>query len=134
MVAERMKATGRDDGHRRGAFLYLEHLHECKVNDCVHLYSKFQGLPVGDYPSSRAVMSHGLLLRLFLSPTHFSVHVALQYLMIYSDSIGITYYLTRRLREFTIEELRDVWGFVWCVCLRDRSRAYGLWSGNSVIY
>ncbi|THH16349.1 hypothetical protein EW146_g4282 [Bondarzewia mesenterica] len=32
--------------------------------------------------------------------------------MIYSDNIGITYYLTRRLREFTVEELRDVWGFI----------------------
>lgn len=60
-------------------------------------------------------MSHGLLLRLFLSPSFFSVDVALRYLMIYSDNIGITYYLTRRLREFTIEELSDVWGFVWCV-------------------
>jgi hypothetical protein len=59
--------------------------------------------------------SHGLLLRLFLSPSFFSVHVALRYLMAYSDNIGITYYLTRRLSEFTVDELRDVWGFVWCV-------------------
>jgi len=58
-------------------------------------------------------MSHALLLRLFLSPAFFSVHVALRYLMRYSDNIGITYYLTRRLREFTVEELRDVWGFIW---------------------
>ncbi|KAI0306560.1 kinase-like domain-containing protein [Multifurca ochricompacta] len=57
-------------------------------------------------------MSHALLLRLFLSPSFFSVHVALRYLMLYSDNIGITYYLTRRLREFTIDELRDVWGFI----------------------
>ncbi|KAL5490504.1 PIK1 [Sanghuangporus weigelae] len=57
-------------------------------------------------------MSHALLLRLFLSPSFFSVNVALQYLMQYHDNIGITYYLTRRLREFDINELRDVWGFV----------------------
>ncbi|KAI0322242.1 kinase-like domain-containing protein [Amylostereum chailletii] len=57
-------------------------------------------------------MSHALLLRLFLSPSFFSVHVALRYLMVYSDNIGITYYLTRRLSEFTIDELRDVWGFI----------------------
>jgi hypothetical protein len=58
-------------------------------------------------------MSHALLLRLFLSSSYFSVHVALHYLMLYSDNIGITYYLTRRLKEFTIDELRDVWGFIW---------------------
>lgn len=58
-------------------------------------------------------MSHALLLRLFLSPSFFSVHVALQYLMLYNDNVGITYYLTRRLKEFNVNELRDVWGFVW---------------------
>lgn len=58
-------------------------------------------------------MTHALLLRLFLSPAFFSVHVSLRYLMLYSDNIGITYYLTRRLREFRIDELRDVWGFIW---------------------
>lgn len=58
-------------------------------------------------------MSHALLLRLFLSPSFFSVHVALQYLRIYADNIGITYYLTRRLRELDTQELREVWGFVW---------------------
>lgn len=63
--------------------------------------------------SPTTIMSHALLLRLFLSPSYFSVHVALHYLMLYSDNIGITYYLTRRLREFTIDELRDVWGFIW---------------------
>ena len=63
--------------------------------------------------SALFTMSHALLLRLFLSPAFFSVHVALRYLMRYSDNIGITYYLTRRLREFTVEELRDVWGFIW---------------------
>ena len=63
--------------------------------------------------SSTTIMSHALLLRLFLSPSYFSVHVALHYLMLYSDNIGITYYLTRRLREFTIDELREVWGFIW---------------------
>ncbi|KAG2078300.1 kinase-like protein [Suillus decipiens] len=57
-------------------------------------------------------MSHALLLRLFLSPSFFSVHVALQYLMLYADNIGITYYLTRRLRELDTQELREVWGFI----------------------
>ncbi|VDB82984.1 unnamed protein product [Peniophora sp. CBMAI 1063] len=57
-------------------------------------------------------MSHALLLRLFLSPSFFSVHVALRYLNTYSDNIGITYYLTRRLSEYSVEELRDVWGFI----------------------
>ncbi|CCM02364.1 uncharacterized protein FIBRA_04459 [Fibroporia radiculosa] len=57
-------------------------------------------------------MSHALLLRLFLSPSFFTVHVALQYLMIYADSVGITYYLTRRLRELDTQELREVWGFI----------------------
>ncbi|KAI6022687.1 kinase-like protein [Pisolithus marmoratus] len=57
-------------------------------------------------------MSHALLLRLFLSPSFFSVHVALKYLMLYADNIGITYYLTRRLRELETQELRDVWGFI----------------------
>ncbi|KAI0797903.1 kinase-like protein [Abortiporus biennis] len=57
-------------------------------------------------------MSHALLLRLFLSPSFFSVHVALQYLRLYADNIGITYYLTRRLRELDTHELREVWGFI----------------------
>ncbi|KAF8654185.1 hypothetical protein AX16_003714 [Volvariella volvacea WC 439] len=56
--------------------------------------------------------SHGLLLRLFLSPSFFSVHVALHYLQLYADNIGITYYLTRRLKELDTHELRDVWGFI----------------------
>ncbi|KAF8636645.1 hypothetical protein AX17_003453 [Amanita inopinata Kibby_2008] len=56
--------------------------------------------------------SHALLLRLFLSPSFFSVHVALHYLLIYADNIGITYYLTRRLRQLETHELRDVWGFI----------------------
>ena len=60
-------------------------------------------------------MSHALLLRLFLSPSFFSVHVALRYLNTYSDNIGITYYLTRRLSEYSVDELRDVWGFIWSV-------------------
>jgi phosphatidylinositol 4-kinase len=61
--------------------------------------------------------SHALLLRLFLSPTFFSLHVALRYLLVYADNIGITYYLARRLRELEVHELYDVWGFIWCVCL-----------------
>ncbi|KAF4615315.1 hypothetical protein D9613_003070 [Agrocybe pediades] len=56
--------------------------------------------------------SHALLLRLFLSSSFFSVHVALKYLLTYVDNIGITYYLTRRLRELDVHELRDVWGFI----------------------
>lgn len=65
---------------------------------------------------SRLIMSHALLLRLFLSPSFFSVHVALKYLMLYADNIGITYYLTRRLSDLDSRELRDVWGFIWYVC------------------
>ncbi|CEL51583.1 phosphatidylinositol 4-kinase [Rhizoctonia solani AG-1 IB] len=57
-------------------------------------------------------MSHALLLRLFLAPSFFSVHVALQYLKTYPDNIGITHYLTSRLREFDLKELEDVWGFI----------------------
>ncbi|KAG6376167.1 kinase-like protein [Boletus reticuloceps] len=57
-------------------------------------------------------MSHALLLRLFLSPSFFSVHVALRYLMLYADNIGITYYLTRRLADLDTHELREVWGFI----------------------
>jgi hypothetical protein len=33
--------------------------------------------------------------------------------MLYADNIGITYYLTLRLRELDTQELREVWGFVW---------------------
>ena len=76
-------------------------------HDTVHHYT------VPAAVSQPTVMSHALLLRLFLSPSYFSVHVALHYLMLYSDNVGITYYLTHRLKEFTIDELRDVWGFIW---------------------
>jgi hypothetical protein len=55
--------------------------------------------------------SHALLLRLFLS--HFNVPLALQYLALYADNIGITYYITRRLRELPVEDVRDVWEFFW---------------------
>ncbi|KAH9966684.1 kinase-like protein [Russula dissimulans] len=71
-------------------------------------------------------MSHALLLRLFLSPSYFSVHVALRYLMLYSNNIGITYYLTRRLREFTTDELRDVWGFICHLLVSRPSRSRAL--------
>lgn len=71
-----------------------------------------RGRVLGDH---RFMMSHALLLRLFLSPSFFSVHVALRYLMLYADNIGITYYLTRRLADLGTHELRDVWGFIWCV-------------------
>lgn len=60
-------------------------------------------------------MNHALLLRLFLSPSFFSVHVALQYLRLYADNVGISHYLANRLREFSIADLVDVWGFIWCV-------------------
>ncbi|KAJ7632635.1 kinase-like protein [Roridomyces roridus] len=56
--------------------------------------------------------SHGLLLRLFLSPSFFTIPIALQYLTLYPDNVGITYYLTRRLRQFDTQDLRDVWGFI----------------------
>lgn len=67
----------------------------------------YWGVPVSLMPS------HALLLRLFLSPSFFSVHVALHYLQLYADNIGITYYLTRRLKSLDTHELRDVWGFIW---------------------
>lgn len=60
-------------------------------------------------------MNHALLLRLFLSSSFFSVHVALQYLRLYADNVGISHYLTTRLRGFALEELIDVWGFIWYV-------------------
>lgn len=53
-------------------------------------------------------MNHALLLRLFLSSSFVSVHVALQYLRLYSDNIGISHYLANRVREFTNAELIDV--------------------------
>ncbi|KAK7014850.1 phosphatidylinositol 4-kinase [Favolaschia claudopus] len=56
--------------------------------------------------------THALLLRLFLSPEFFTVHTALRYLTIYPDNVGITYYLTRRLKELDTQELKDVWGFI----------------------
>jgi hypothetical protein len=69
--------------------------------------------PNGGVGRDLVMPSHALLLRLFLSPSFFSVHVALRYLLLYADNIGITYYLTGRLRQLDIHELRDVWGFVW---------------------
>ncbi|KAF8212221.1 kinase-like protein [Mycena galopus ATCC 62051] len=56
--------------------------------------------------------THGLLLRLFLSPEFFTVHTALRYLTIYPENVGITYYLTRRLKELDTNQLTDVWGFI----------------------
>ncbi|THU91136.1 kinase-like protein [Dendrothele bispora CBS 962.96] len=70
--------------------------------------------------------SHALLLRLFLTPSFFSVHVALQYLAIYADNIGITYYITRRLRELDVVELRDAWGFICHLLLTRPSRSRAL--------
>ncbi|KAI0375002.1 kinase-like protein [Pilatotrama ljubarskyi] len=71
-------------------------------------------------------MSHALLLRLFLSPSFFSVHVALQYLRVYADNIGITYYLTRRLRELDTQDLREVWGFICHLLVTRPSRSKAL--------
>ncbi|EIW85170.1 kinase-like protein [Coniophora puteana RWD-64-598 SS2] len=71
-------------------------------------------------------MSHALLLRLFLSPSFFSVHVALRYLMLYADNIGITYYLTRRLREYDTHELREVWGFICHLLITRPSKSRAL--------
>ncbi|KAF8831285.1 hypothetical protein HHX47_DHR1000414 [Lentinula edodes] len=71
-------------------------------------------------------MSHALLLRLFLTPSFFTVHVALQYLTVYADNIGITYYITRRLSELDIAELRDVWGFVCHLLLTRPSKSRAL--------
>ncbi|KAF8894630.1 hypothetical protein BD779DRAFT_1502166 [Infundibulicybe gibba] len=70
--------------------------------------------------------SHALLLRLFLSPSFFSVHVALRYLNLYADNIGITYYLTRRLRELDTQELRDVWGFICHLLLTSPTKSRAL--------
>ncbi|KIY43419.1 hypothetical protein FISHEDRAFT_53124 [Fistulina hepatica ATCC 64428] len=71
-------------------------------------------------------MSHALLLRLLLSPSFFSLHVALKYLGTYSDHIGITYYITRRLREFEIQELREVWGFICHLLITRPSKSRAL--------
>ncbi|KZT59008.1 kinase-like protein [Calocera cornea HHB12733] len=57
-------------------------------------------------------MSHALLLRLFLSPSFFSVHVALQYLRTYGDHVGITHYLTGRLKGMDPVEVEGLWGLV----------------------
>ncbi|THH10195.1 hypothetical protein EW145_g1506 [Phellinidium pouzarii] len=71
-------------------------------------------------------MSHALLLRLFLSPSFFSINVALQYLTLYHNNIGITHYLTRRLKESDINELRDVWGFICHLLVTRPSRSRAL--------
>ncbi|KAG9055988.1 Phosphatidylinositol 4-kinase pik1alpha (PI4-kinase)(PtdIns-4-kinase) [Serendipita sp. 407] len=59
--------------------------------------------------------SHALLLRLFVSPGFFSVLRALQYIRNYSDSIGITHYLTRRLSSVPVDELADKWMLIWYI-------------------
>ncbi|KAG8990008.1 Phosphatidylinositol 4-kinase pik1alpha (PI4-kinase)(PtdIns-4-kinase) [Tulasnella sp. 427] len=73
-----------------------------------------------------AFMNHALLLRLFLSPSFFSVHVALQYLRLYADNIGISHYLANRLREFSIAELVDVWGFICHLLITRPSQSIAL--------
>ena len=74
--------------------------------------------------SLSALMSYALLLR-FLTSSYFSINIALQYLRQHHDHIGITYYLTRRLKEFDINELRESWGFVChlLVTMPSKSRA-----------
>ncbi|GAA94396.1 uncharacterized protein L969DRAFT_28653, partial [Mixia osmundae IAM 14324] len=49
-----------------------------------------------------------LLLRLFES-SFFNVHLAVSYLKNYADSVGITYYLIRRLAQFPEEEIEFYW-------------------------
>jgi hypothetical protein len=61
---------------------------------------------------ARGTMSHALLLRLFLSP-YFSVHVAIQYLKAYPANIGITHYLTNRLRSMPSREVEFYWPELW---------------------
>ncbi|ORY31967.1 hypothetical protein BCR39DRAFT_524853 [Naematelia encephala] len=53
-------------------------------------------------------MSHALLLRLFLSP-YFSISVAMHYLKIYPDSIGISHYLCWRMKSMPAEEVEFYW-------------------------
>lgn len=53
-------------------------------------------------------------LRLFLSP-FFSVHVALQYLKLYPENIGITHYLTSRLQGMPTREVEFYWPELWFV-------------------
>lgn len=65
-------------------------------------------------PLNLYMSSHALLLRLFLSPGFFSVLRALQYIRNYSDNVGITHWLTRKLsNDVPIEELADKWMLVW---------------------
>ncbi|KAG8954614.1 Phosphatidylinositol 4-kinase pik1alpha (PI4-kinase)(PtdIns-4-kinase) [Tulasnella sp. 424] len=71
-------------------------------------------------------MNHALLLRLFLSPSFFSVHVALQYLRLYADNVGISHYLANRLREFSIADLVDVWGFICHLLITRPSQSIAL--------
>jgi len=84
---------------------------EVRKHPQVHTFRRHPTRRWAEY--ERRDMSHALLLRLFLAPSFFNVHVALQYLALYSENIGITYYLTRRLNEIDPRELRDVWGFIW---------------------
>jgi phosphatidylinositol 4-kinase B len=58
-------------------------------------------------------MTQSSLLRLAESQ-HWTVHTALEYLAIYADNIGITYYIVRRLRELPLDDVSDIWGVIWC--------------------
>ncbi|KAM0752432.1 kinase-like protein [Meredithblackwellia eburnea MCA 4105] len=58
--------------------------------------------------SSNGVGGSGLLLRLFES-SFFNVHLAVEYLKTYPNSIGITHYLIRRLRAFDAAEVEFYW-------------------------
>jgi hypothetical protein len=53
-------------------------------------------------------------LRLFLSP-FFTVHVAIQYLKAYPANIGITHYLTSRLRLMPTRDVEFYWPELWSV-------------------
>ena len=70
--------------------------------------------PVAPKAASRDAIKNTVLQTAGPGGNFFTVHVALQYLRLYADNIGITYYLTRRLRELDTQELREVWGFIWC--------------------
>lgn len=102
---------------RRVSYVAPTSIHSRLVFDLYHqpkLSLHHPGTPSLTSDNNHRLMgNHGLLLRLLESKSFFTVHAALQYLKLYSDNVGITYYLTRRLREIDIQELREVWGFIW---------------------
>ncbi|KAH7103906.1 kinase-like protein [Auriculariales sp. MPI-PUGE-AT-0066] len=68
--------------------------------------------------------SYGGLLRLLTSP-FFSVNLAVSYLSLYSENIGVTWYLVRRLRE-KADPLRLPWGLLLHVLLTRPSKSAAL--------